>query len=209
MKIDHIKIMGNLYNQPKKEISLVEVPPMNFLTIQGSGDPNQNQAYSDAVGALYALAYKIKFSIKNSPLDLDFRVMPLEGLWWVEDMREFNLAERDNWLWQMMIMQPEEITQQIFEEALAEVRRKKNPPRLDEVKFKSFHEGTCAQIFHAGSYGAAEAPSIEKLHAFIHENGYQLAGQHHEIYFNSPLRSAPEKLKTIIRQPVRKTAADA
>ncbi len=208
MKVDHTKILGNLYNQSKKEISLVEVPPLNFLTIQGSGSPNQNQAYSDAVGALYAIAYKIKFSIKNGPLKLDYKVMPLEGLWWAEDMREFNLDERNNWLWQMMILQPQEVTQANFEEAVEEVRRKKNPPRLDEVKFESFHEGTCAQVFHAGPYGEAEAPSIERLHAFIHANGYELAGRHHEIYFNSPLRSAPEKLKTIIRQPVHKAAGN-
>jgi hypothetical protein len=208
MKVDHTKILGNLYNQSKKEISLVEVPPMNFLTIQGSGSPNQSQAYSDAVGALYAVAYKIKFSIKKGPLALDYKVMPLEGLWWAEDMRKFNLEERDNWLWQMMLMQPEEVTKQIFEEAREEVRRKKNPPRLDEVKFEAFEEGACAQIFHSGPYGEAEAPSIEKLHAFIHENGYALSGKHHEIYFNSPLRTAPEKLKTIIRQPMQKAAAN-
>jgi len=209
MKVDHTKILGNLYNQSKKEISLVEVPPLNFLTIQGSGSPNQSQAYSDAVGALYAIAYKIKFSIKNGPLKLDYKVMPLEGLWWDEDMLKFNLDERDNWLWQMMLMQPEQVTRQIFEEACEEVRRKKNPPRLDEVKFESFHEGTCAQIFHVGPYGEAEAPTIERLHAFIHANGYELTGRHHEIYFNSPLRSAPEKLKTIIRQPMRKAAGNA
>ena len=204
MKVDHTKILGNLYNQSKKEISLVEVPPLNFLTIQGSGSPNQSQAYSDAVGALYALAYKIKFSIKKGPLALDYKVMPLEGLWWAEDMRTFNLEERDNWLWQMMILQPEEVTRPIFEEAREEVRRKKNPPLLDEVKFEPLHEGTCAQIFHAGPYGEAEAPTIARLHDFIHENGYELTGRHHEIYFNSPQRTAPEKLKTIIRQPINK-----
>jgi hypothetical protein len=209
MKVDHTKTLGNLYNQPKKEPSLGEVPPMNFLTIRGSGNPNQNQAYSDAVGALYAMAYKIKFSVKNSPQNLDFHVMPLEGLWWAEDMREFNLDDRGNWLWQMMIMQPEEVTRPIFDEAREEVRRKKNPPRLDEVNFERIDEGTCAQIFHSGPYGEAEASSVEKLHAFIHEQGYQLTGKHHEIYFNSPLRTAPEKLKTIIRQPIRKVPADA
>ena len=209
MQVDHTKILGNLYNQPKKEISLVDVPPLFFLTIQGSGSPNQSQAYSDAVGALYAVAYKIKFSIKNGPQKLDFKVMPLEGLWWADDMRKFNLDIRDNWLWQMMIMQPEEVTQAIFEDAVEEVRRKKNPPRLDEVNFEQIDEGTCAQIFHSGPYGEAEAPSIERLHTFIHEQGYQLSGKHHEIYFNSPLRTAPEKLKTIIRQPVLKAPVHA
>jgi hypothetical protein len=206
MKVDTIKELGILYNQPKKEISIVEVPPLNYLTIQGQGDPNQNQDYSDAVGALYSLAYNIKFSIKKGPQGLDFKVMPLEGLWWAEDMAQFNLDTRGDWLWQMMILQPEVVSAEIVAQAREDVRRKKNLPRLDEVKFERYEEGTCAQIFHSGPYGEAERPSVDKLHAFIHEQGYQLSGKHHEIYFNSPLRTAPEKLKTIIRQPIRKAA---
>lgn len=134
--------------------------------------------------------------------------MPLEGLWWAEDMSKFNLSDRANWLWQMMVMQPEEVTQVIFDEAVEQVRRKKNPPLLNEVHFESFNEGTCAQIFHAGPYGEAETPSIEKLHAFIQGNGYELKGKHHEIYFNSPQRTALENLKTIIRQPMQKVPAN-
>lgn len=207
MKVDHTKVLDTFYKQSKKEISIVDVPALQFLTIRGSGGPNENPDYSEAVGALYAVAYKIKFSIKGGPQELDFKVMPLEGLWWAEDMRQFNLTDRSNWLWKMMLMQPQEVTQPIFEAAVAEVRSKKNPPRLDEVRFETIEEGTCAQIFHAGPYGEAEAPTIEKLHAFIHDNGYELRGKHYEIYLNSPLRTAPEKLKTIIRQPMQKAAA--
>ena len=204
MKRDFMKELENLYKQPKKEISILEVPAMNFLTIRGHGSPNDNPDYSDAVGALYSLAYNLKFRIKKGPTDIDYKVMPLEGLWWAENMNEFNLDDRSNWRWQMMIMQPELITQDLFMQALDEVRTKKNPPRLDEVKFESYDEGLCAQIFHLGPYGEGERENIDRLHQYIHDQGYTLRGKHHEIYFNSPLRTAPEKLKTIIRQPIQK-----
>jgi hypothetical protein len=129
MKTDFIKELGNLYQQPKKEISILQVPAMNFLTIQGSGNPNNNEDYSAAVGALYSLAYSLKFAIKKGTKALDYGVMPLEGLWWVEDMQDFNLEERSGWRWKMMIMQPEMITRDLCEHAVEEVRRKKNPPR--------------------------------------------------------------------------------
>lgn len=209
MKIDYTKTLGNLYQQSRKEISIVEVPPMNFLTIQGRGDPNGNEEYSQAVGALYGLAYTLKFAVKKGPSSIDYGVMPLEGLWWEEDMRNFNLDDRTNWQWQMMIMQPKVINSELFTQAVAEVRRKKNPPKLDEVKFEHFEEGMCAQIFHAGPYGEAERPTTDKLHAFISEQGYEKTGRHHEIYFNSPLRTAPEKLKTVIRQPIRRAGENA
>jgi len=199
--IDHLKNLSHLYSQKKNEVSILEVPCMNFLVIDGTGSPNNNPAYSDAVGALYALAYHLKFTVKKS-LGIDYKVMPLEGLWWAEDMRLFTLENRDNWLWRMMVMQPDFVSADMAAQAVDEVRRKKNPPRLDEVRFESYDEGLCAQIFHAGPYGEAERPSIERLHQFIFDKGYRLRGKHHEIYLNSPLRSAPEKLKTIIRQPM-------
>jgi len=209
MKIDLIKTMGNLYQQPKKEISVLEIPAMNFLTIQGRGDPNNNEEYSQAVGALYSLAYALKFSVKKSAQAVDFGVMPLEGLWWAEDMRRFNLEDRGDWMWQMLIMQPEYITPDLFARTVEDLRRKKNPPKLDQVKFECVEEGLCTQIFHAGPYGEAERPTIDRLHAFISEQGYERTGKHHEIYLNSPLRSAPDKLKTIIRQPILKAGAHA
>ena len=204
MKRDLIKELGQVYKQSKKEISILDVPVIKFLTIQGHGSPNENQDYSDAVGALYSLAYNLKFRIKKGPTEIDYKVMPLEGLWWADNMSEFNLEDRANWRWQMMIMQPEFITQDLFLQALDDVRNKKNPPHLDEVKFESYNEGLCAQIFHLGPYGEGERATIERLHQYIHEQGYTLRGKHHEIYFNSPLRTAPEKLKTIIRQPIQK-----
>lgn len=200
--MDHLKELSNLYNQKKNDVTFLEVPRMNFLMIDGTGSPNENQAYSDAVGALYALAYHLKFAVKKGPLQIDYKVMPLEGLWWAEDMSKFTLENRDNWLWRMMIMQPDLITTEMLTEAVNAVRKKKDPPRLDEVRFEPYDEGFSAQIFHNGPYGEAERPSIERLHQSIFDHGYQLRGRHHEIYLNSPLRTDPDKLKTIIRQPV-------
>ena len=203
-KLNHIKILSEFFKQPKKKITLVDVPPFNFLMIDGVGSPNDNPAYSDAVAALYAVAYKLKFAVKKSAMEIDYKVMPLEGLWWAEDMAKFNLENRDNWLWRMMIMQPDFVKVEMFEQAVASVREKKDPPRLGEVRFETYAEGLSMQIFHAGPYGAGEVETIDRLHTHIDESGYQLRGKHHEIYFNSPLRTAPENLKTIIRQPVAK-----
>lgn len=202
--LDLISEYRQYYVQPKNSVSLVQVPKMNFLMIDGKGSPNNNPDYSDALGALYSVAYTLKFAVKKGPLETDFKVMPLEGLWWTDDMSKFTLEDRGNWLWRMMIMVPDLVTQDMALQSIEAVRKKKNPPRLGEVRFESFEEGLSAQIFHAGPYGEAERPSVEKLHAFIKENGYALRGRHHEIYFNSPLRTNPAKLKTIIRQPAEK-----
>ena len=201
-KINHLKVFSQFYSQPKKEISAVEVPFLTFLAIDGIGDPNNNPEYSEAVGALYAIAYRLKFMIKNSPLAIDYKVMPLEGLWWADDMTSFNLADKSNWHWRMMIMQPEHVTKDLFDIALAFVKNKKNLPKLDEVHFIQFSEGLCMQIFHQGAYGEGERDTINKLHHHIQSEGFRLRGKHHEIYLNSPLRTAVENLKTIIRQPI-------
>jgi hypothetical protein len=205
--IDHIKESGERYKLVKKEIVLLEVPPMQFLMIDGEKDPNQNPEYSDAVGALYSVAYKLKFLVKKGPLAVDYKVMPLEGLWWAENMAAFSLENRLNWKWTMMIMQPDFITHAMFSEALENARSKKDNEKLEQVRFESFSEGLCMQIFHQGPYGEGERATIETLHSHITKMGYALFGKHHEIYFNSPLKTAPENLKTIIRQPVVKTSS--
>jgi len=202
--LDLIKQYQNFFQQPKNTVSLVQVPKLNFLMIDGNGSPNNNPDYSDALGALYGVAYTLKFSVKKGPLETDFKVMPLEGLWWTDDMSEFTLEDRGNWLWRMMIMVPDLITSEMVTRSIEDLRNKKNPPRLEDVRFESFEEGLSAQVFHSGPYGEAERPTVQKLHAFLKENGYVLRGKHHEIYFNSPLRTDPSKLKTIIRQPAEK-----
>lgn len=184
------------------KVMLVDVPPLSFLMIDGAGNPNTAPAYAEAVQALYTLAYTIKFSLKKAGI-ADYPVMASEGLWWMEDMTQFSVERKDDWLWTMMILQPEVVTPQVLEAARAEARKKKPSPALDQVRLERYAEGLSAQILHIGPY-AAEAPTIAHLHAFIAESGYQLRGKHHEIYLGDPRRTAPEKLKTIIRQPITK-----
>jgi hypothetical protein len=199
-KIDLKKEWKELYRPGTKEVVRVDVPPLNYLMIDGRGDPNTAQEYKDAVETLYPVAYALKFMMKKGALGLDYVVMPLEGLWWVEDMSQFSVENKGAWLWTMMILQPEAVTQDMVDEALAQTAKKKNPPALGKVRLESLHEGASAQIMHTGPY-ADEAPNIAKIHQFIGENGGQLRGKHHEIYLSDPRRTAPEKLKTIIRQP--------
>jgi len=175
---------------------------MNFLMIDGIGDPNTSQDYKDAVEALFALSYSLKFMIKNGKVAIDYGVMPLEGLWWTDDMAKFNMENKDIWKWTAMIMQPEYVTKDMFDKALEQVAKKKNPAALSKVRFENFHEGLSAQIMHIGPY-SAEGPTIEKIRDFIKEKGYKLNGKHHEIYLSDPRKTAPEKMKTVIRQAVR------
>ena len=180
----------------------VDVPPMNFLKIDGHGDPNSSQEYAGAIEALYPVAYTIKFMCKKAQIE-DFGVMPLEGLWWTEDMRDFSVEDKSDWLWTAMIMQPEVVTGEMFERAVEQVAGKKNPKLLSRVRFESYDEGRAAQVMYVGPY-SNEGPAIERLHAFIDEQGGSLEGtdlHHHEIYLNDPRRTDPSKLKTVIRQP--------
>ncbi|MFQ5614887.1 MAG: GyrI-like domain-containing protein [Anaerolineales bacterium] len=201
-KIDPKKELKHLYRPSAKKIVVVDVPPMNFLMIDGHGDPNTAQEFQDAVEALYPVAYALKFMSKKEK-GMDYVVPPLEGLWWVENMEEFTTEDKSAWEWTVMIMQPESVTPKMFEEALKQVEKKKNPPALSKIRFESFHEGLSVQIMYVGPY-SEEGPTIEKMHDFIEENGYALSGKHHEIYLSDPRRTAPEKLKTVVRQPVNK-----
>jgi len=201
-KIDFKKELKHLYRPSAKEIAVVEVPPMNFLMIDGSGDPNTAQEYQDALETLYAVSYALKFMVKKSEAAIDYVVMPLEGLWWTDDMSEFSVENKDIWKWTAMIMQPEYVTTDLVDEALQEVERKKNPPALSKIRFESLHEGLAVQIMHIGPY-SAEGPTVQRLHDFAEEHGYELRGKHHETYLSDPRRAAREKMKTVIRQPVR------
>ncbi|MCG3210278.1 MAG: hypothetical protein FOGNACKC_03909 [Anaerolineae bacterium] len=198
-KIDFKKELKNLYNPSAKTATVIDVPPLNFLMIDGHGDPNTAPAYREAVEALFSLSYALKFMVKKE-LAVDYAVMPLEGLWWADDMSRFSVEDKSGWLWTAMIMQPEYIVADLVETARAQVARKKNLPALPRLRLETFHEGRAAQITHIGPY-AAEAPTIAQLHQFIAAQGGQCAGKHHEIYLNDPGRTAPEKLKTVIRQP--------
>ena len=194
--------MKALYNPSKKEFSILDVPPMNFIMLDGHGNPNNNPAYEKTVETLYALAYTLKFALK--PQGLEFSVAPLEGLWWMLDMNEFMAANKDRWDWTMMILQPEQVTPDLFAKARSDVIRKKGQALADKARLETFDEGRSVQILYLGAY-ADEGATIARMHEYLHACGYTPNGKHHEIYLGDPRRAAPEKLKTILRQPVRKT----
>jgi hypothetical protein len=179
---------------------LVEVPAFSFLMIDGHGDPNGSGRYRDAVQALYAVSYTLKFVLKRAG-GTNYKVAPLEGLWWVGDMAGFSIEDKSAWDWTAMIRQPLEVTPELVEDATREVAEKKQLPAARELRLERFAEGCAAQILHIGRY-ADERPTIERLHAFIAEQGRARRGKHHEIYLSDPRRTAPDRLKTIIRQPV-------
>jgi len=201
-KIDFKKKLKDLYNPPKKDPVILDIPEMNFLMIDGIGDPNTAQLYKDSVSALYSLSYGLKFAVKRDQ-GIDYGVLPLEGLWWTEDMEDFSVDRKEDWLWTMMIMQPEYITPDLVEEIREEVTRKKNPPLIDDIRFEVYSEGVCVQLMHVGPY-ADEAPNIVRMHEYACQQGYSLTGKHHEIYLKDPTRTAPERLLTILRQPIKK-----
>jgi hypothetical protein len=199
-KIDYKKQFKSLYTAPDSP-ELVEVPALNFLAINGQGDPNTAPAYQEAVSALYKLAYAIRFHMRDAE-GLDFGVMPLEGLWWVEDLDQFSYADKRNWSWTMLIMQPEAVTAAVVEAMREKVAGKHNPPRLAEIRLTTLEEGRSAQVMHHGPY-ADEKPTVDRLHAFIDEQGLVPHLKHHEIYLKDPNRTQPENLLTILRQPVK------
>jgi hypothetical protein len=198
-KIDFKKELKNLYNPSAKEVNVVDVPAMNFLLINGEGAPTSPQ-YSEAIEALFSVAYTLKFTIKKNK-GIDYAVMPLEGLWWVDDMTKFSPDRKEEWKWTAMIMQPEYVSSDGVKVAVEQVKKKKNPTALTKVRFERFKEGPAAQIMYVGPF-SAEGPTINKIHAYIQNSGHALSGKHHEIYLNNPATTASEKLKTIIRQPL-------
>lgn len=202
-KIDYKKELKHLYKSSPKSVEIVDVPEMNFLMIDGQGDPNTSKEYSDAIEALYSVSYALKFMVKKGEVEIDYGVMPLEGLWWVDDMSQFSIVDKTDWKWTAMIMQPEYVTQGLLIDARKQVEKKKNPSALSIIKFESFSEGTAAQTMHIGPF-SEEGPTVEYVHNFIRENKYSPVGKHHEIYLSDIRKAAPEKWKTIIRQPVKK-----
>ncbi len=204
-KQDFKKDLKHLYNPSPREVTVVEVPKMTFLMLDGTGDPNTAQEYKDAVEALYSVAYTIKFLLKKE-VSLDYAVMPLEGLWWTEAEGGMNVS-RENWQWTMMIMQPNVIKDEWFTTALTQAKRKKNLPILDKMRLESLYEGTAVQIMHVGPF-ATEGQTIERIERFIEEHHYFTQGKHHEIYLNDPRKIAPEKMHTVLRQPVKRSSIE-
>lgn len=200
-KIDYKKRLKHLYAPSARKVEIVDVPRMNFLMIDGMGDPNTSTSFKDAIEALYPLSYTLKFMVKKGKKGVDYGVLPLEALWWADDMSAFAAGKKDDWKWTVMIMQPEFITQSMVAWATEEVKRRKDPASLPLVRFEAFNEGKAAQIMHIGPF-SEEGPTIEKVHAFIEKSGSRRTGKHHEIYLSDIRRAAPEKWKTIVRQPM-------
>jgi hypothetical protein len=199
-KIDLKKELKHMYSPSAKEVTSADVPAMNFLMVDGEGKP-ASQHYVAAVEALFAVSYALKFMVKESQY-VDYIVMPLEGLWWADDMTKFSVDRKDEWKWTSMIMQPKQVTDSDVKLAVEQVRKKKDLPALAKLRFASFHEGPSAQILHIGPY-SAEGPMVAKIHAFIKKSGHALSGKHHEIYLSNPNKTPAEKLKTILRQPMK------
>ncbi len=201
-KTDFKKTLKHLYNPPRRFVT-VDVPEMQFVMVDGHGDPNTTQDYKDAVETLYAMAYKIKFMSKKD-LEKDYTVPPLEGLWWAEDMETFITRDKSQWDWTMMIMTPDWISIEFFADAVGQVRKAKDPAAINKVRLERYHEGLSVQIMHIGSFDD-EGPVLSQMHSdFIPNNGFVENGKHHEIYLSDPRRVTPEKLKTVLRQPIKK-----
>lgn len=200
-KLDLKKTLKALYAPSAKEPSLVDVPPMNCFAVDGQGAPGA-QAFQEAIEALYGASYTLKFMLKKRKGFPEYAVMPLEGLWCADDVTAFVEGRKDECKWTLLIVQPDFITRELFDEAVAELKAKKDSPAIAKLRFDTLREGQSVQIMHVGPY-AAEKPTIERLHAYMKEKGCTFNGPHHEVYMNDPRRTAPEKLKTIIRQPVR------
>ncbi|HOQ37210.1 MAG TPA: GyrI-like domain-containing protein [Acetivibrio sp.] len=206
--MDYKKEQKDLY-MPKDKPVLIEVPPMNFLMVDGSGDPNDNPEFEHATELLYGLSYAIKMSKKKGKQPegfFDYVVPPLEGLWWI-DGGSFSLEKRDNWKWTLMIRQPEFVNVETVQWAVDELARKKPELEINKARFEAFEEGLCVQIMHIGPY-STEPETMKKVEAFLSEHGLKdrltSGGKHHEIYLSDPRKSKPESMKTVLRHPVER-----
>jgi len=206
-KLDLRKQYKHFYQPSAKKVELVDLPELMFALIDGEieqgATPGTSQAFGQAMEALYGISYTLKFMSKlRKENPIDYSVMALEALWWTET-GEYDLTQPAGWQWTAMIMQPDHITAEMFQEALAQLQKKKPNPALDRLRFESFTEGLSLQIMHLGPY-RTEPATLAKMDAFAAENGYRMRGKHHEIYLGNPMRAAEDKLKTILRHPVEK-----
>jgi hypothetical protein len=199
-KIDLKRELKHLYRSSQKEVIEVQVPTFKFLMIDGEGNPNTSQAYAKAVEALFSVSYTAKFMVKKGAQGIDYAVMPLEGLWWSEDMSAFIDNDRAKWKWTMMIMQPSFVEDAVIQAAIAEVKQKRAISAVDALRLEDFTEGLCAQTLHIGPF-SEEGPTIQRVHDFIGARS-ALRGKHHEVYLSDIRRADPSKWKTLIRQPM-------
>lgn len=210
--LDLKKELKHLYQPSAKNLEILKVPKMQFAMIDGAiekgKEPGNSPGFAEATQALYSISYTLKFMLKKRKTKpIDYPVMALEGLWWVED-GFFDITVKDNWFYTLMILQPEVITKDVFAEGLEQVRKKKGDRKLlSNLRLENFEEGLCVQTMHIGPY-VTEPATIERMRAFATENGYRDRvgpnGKHHEIYLGDPRKAAPEKLKTVLRHPLEK-----
>lgn len=196
-----------LYKPPSKMVELVSIPELTFAMVDGVIEPgcgpSTSQTFKDAVQVLYSISYTLKFAFKKRAVNpIDYPVMALEALWWVET-GEFDIRTPTNWHWTAMIMQPNLVDDILFQETVNALKKKKPNPALDKLRLKRFTEGQCIQIMHIGPY-SQELDTLAVMEAFMLQNGFQYRGKHHEIYIGDPNKTDPEKLKTILRHPVEK-----
>lgn len=201
-KIDLKKSRKDLYAPSLKQVSLVDVPDMTFLKVDGQGDPNGSRDLQEATETLFQLSYSLKFQTKKGPLGLDYVVMPLEGLWWSDNMAAFDVDDKSAWKWTLMIRQPEWITPEMVVRAREDLTRKRGGHPLPRVRMESYSEGRAAQIMHLGPF-SQEGPTVARVHDFIAAKGLAAEGKHHEIYLSDIRKTDPGRWKTVIRQPVR------
>ena len=203
-KVDLKKQLKQYYNPSAKAPVIVEIPAMRFLMVDGAGNPNTAQAYVDAIETLYSVSYTVKFMMKLEH-GLDYPVMPLEGLWWGTPFGKtrFTEADKDMFQWTAMIMQPDIVTAELMREGIRRAVGKKPLAAADKLRFETFAEGWVVQVLYFGAYND-EGPTIKAMHQFAFDQGYELTGKHHEIYLSDVRRTAPEKLKPVLRQPIRK-----
>jgi hypothetical protein len=200
-KLDLRKTLKSLFSPPAGDVQLLKIPSMKYIMVDGKGEPG-GDSFQQGVGAIYNVAYTMKFRSKKL-LKKDYNVMALEGLWWMKG--KIDQTRRKDWLWTLMSVVPDFVTPRMFSESVEEVKERKNPPGVDKVRLESFDEGLCVQTMHVGPY-STESESIARLDSYAKDHGYRMVGKHHEIYLGDPRRSAPSKLRTIIRHPVQKSA---
>ena len=191
------------YRAPRGRFRIVDIPDMQYVMVDGHGDPNTDPAYADALSALYPVAYALKFLSKRE-LGRDYVVPPLEGLWWADDMDAFTVSrDKTRWDWTMMLMVPDWLDRASFRRAVEQAGARNGAARLEDVRLETLSEGRCVQTLHHGSFDD-EGPVLERLHdEFLPENGLRPDGRHHEVYFSDARRVAPDRLRTLLRPPVR------
>lgn len=206
-KLDLKKQYKHLYNPSAKTPEIIEVPRLMFARIDGEIEPGcapgTSPAFAAAISALYGISYTLKFMLKKRPKNpIDYPVMALEAFWWTAD-GAYDLSQPSGWRWTAQIMQPEIITPELWAQGLEQLRKKRAEPAIERMRFEAYEEGLSVQMMHIGPY-KDEPATVAKMDAYQEVNGYRFRGPHHEIYLSDPMRSAPEKMKTVLRHAIER-----